>query len=148
MEAEKLKLENQLCFPLYACAKEIVRHYKPILESLDLTYTQYIVMLILWEYGSSNVRTIGEKMYLDSGTLTPLLRKLEAKGYITRRRLDNDERNLMIDLTPAGKELQQKAEKVPDDIAKCVNLSAQEATVLYKILYKLLDGMEKNERNN
>ena len=96
---EQLKLENQLCFPLYAAAKEVVRKYKPFLDELDLTYTQYIAMMVLWEHESMNVKELGSKLYLDSGTLTPLLKKLEAKGYISRCRCKEDERNLIIQIT-------------------------------------------------
>ena len=102
---EKLKLENQLCFPLYACSKEVIKKYKPILDEFDLTYTQYITMMVLWEYGSINVKTLGDMLFLDSGTLTPLLKKLESKGYITRNRDKNDERNLIISITDSGKKL-------------------------------------------
>ena len=94
-----LKLENQLCFPLYACSKEIIRRYKPLLNELDLTYTQYITMMVLWDKKEINVKTLGEKIFLDSGTLTPVLKKLESKGYIERNRASDDERNLIITIT-------------------------------------------------
>ncbi len=142
---DNLKLENQLCFPLYVCSKEIIRKYKPTLEKLDLTYTQYIVMLILWEYGEMNVSAIGEKMYLDSGTLTPLLRKLEEKKYIICKRLDDDKRNVVVELSEQGLALRDKAVQVPDYIAKCVNLTEQEALTLYRLLYKVLIGIENKE---
>ena len=100
---EQLKLENHLCFPLYAAAKEVVRKYKPYLDELDLTYTQYITMMVLWENESMNVKELGSKLYLDSGTLTPLLKKLESKGYITRKRSTTDERNIIISITSLGK---------------------------------------------
>ena len=96
MESDSLKLENQLCFPLYACSKEVIRKYKPYLDKYDLTYTQYIAMMVLWEEKKVNVKELGQKLFLDSGTLTPLLKKLEQKGYIERKRSENDERNLYI----------------------------------------------------
>lgn len=104
-----LKLSNQLCFPLYACAKEIVRRYKPYLDELDLTYTQYIAMMVLWEKKEMNVKELGECIYLDSGTLTPLLKKLEAKGYVERHRSKEDERNLIIRITETGEALRTRA---------------------------------------
>ena len=135
---EKLKLENQLCFPLYACSKEVIKKYKPILDEFDLTYTQYITMMVLWEYGSINVKTLGDMLFLDSGTLTPLLKKLESKGYITRNRDKNDERNLIISITDSGKKLKDDAMCVPDKIGKCICLTNDEAIELYRLLYKVL----------
>lgn len=136
---EQLKLENQLCFPLYAAAKEVVRKYKPYLDELDLTYTQYIAMLVLWEKESLNVKELGSMLYLDSGTLTPLLKKLEAKGYVTRRRCKEDERNLIICITEKGEALKEKAAKVPNEMAcKYVNLTKEEIEMVYHTLYKLL----------
>ena len=134
-----LKLENQLCFPLYAASKEVIRKYKPFLDKLDLTYTQYIVMLVLWENGNVNVKELGEKLFLDSGTLTPLLKKIEDKGYIIRNKSEYDERNLVISLTKDGKILKSKALDVPKGISKCVNLTNEEAMTLYNILYKILE---------
>ena len=135
---DSLKLENQLCFPLYACAKEITRHYRPFLEKIDLTYTQYIVMMVLWEENKINVKRLGEKLFLDSGTLTPLLKSLEAKGYITRSRSKDDERNLNVEITDLGKALRDKALDVPKSMSTCINLSSEEAEILYKVLYKIL----------
>ena len=135
---DSLKLENQLCFPLYACSKEIVRRYQPLLEKLDLTYTQYIVMMVMWEQKEINVKTLGEKLFLDSGTLTPLLKSLEAKGYITRSRSKDDERNLNVEITDLGKALRDKALDVPKSMSTCINLSPEEAEILYKVLYKIL----------
>lgn len=136
---EQLKLENQLCFPLYAAAKEVVRKYKPYLDELDLTYTQYITMMVLWEKESLNVKELGSVLYLDSGTLTPLLKKLESKGYITRCRCKEDERNLIICITEKGDALKEKAASIPDDVAcKYVNLTDEEVKVMYHALYKLL----------
>ena len=100
-----LKLGNQLCFPLYACSREIIKSYKPFLDEIDLTYTQYIAMMVLWEHKTMNVKAMGEQLYLDSGTLTPVLKKLESKGYITRQRSTADERNLVVTITDAGEVL-------------------------------------------
>ena len=136
---EQLKLENQLCFPLYAAAKEVVRKYKPFLDELDLTYTQYITMMVLWENESMNVKELGSKLYLDSGTLTPLLKKLESKGYITRSRCKEDERNLIIQITPAGDALKERASHIPGCMTeKWVNISKEEIKSMYHSLYKLL----------
>ena len=116
-EYNSLKLENQLCFPLYACSKEIIKRYKPYLNEIDLTYTQYIVMMVLWEKEEINIKTLGERLYLDSGTLTPLLKKLETKGYIKRDRLETDERNLNLVITEKGKKLKEKAKGITEKIA-------------------------------
>jgi len=139
---EQLKLENQLCFPLYACAKEIVRRYQPSLEPLGLTYTQYLVMLALWEYGEQTVKELGRRLWLDSGTLTPVLKKLDAKGYVSRRRSSDDERSVRICATEAAQALAERAAEVPAKIGGCVCLSAQEAKELHKLLYRILAGME------
>lgn len=136
-----LKLENQLCFPLYACAKEIVRRYKPYLDELDLTYTQYIAMLVLWEHKRMNVKELGNSLYLDSGTLTPVLKKLEAKKYISRERSKEDERNLIIAITPEGEKLKEKAVEVPYKMGQCIHLRPEEATQLYGLLHQLLRDM-------
>ena len=144
---DSLKLKNQLCFPLYACSKEIIKNYKPFLDKIDLTYTQYIVMMVLWEARVINVKDLGEQLYLDSGTLTPLLKKLESKGYITRNRSDKDERNLMIKVTDKGMELREEALGVPQEVSKCVKLTSEEASFLYKILYKMIGNME-GEKNH
>ena len=134
-----LKLENQLCFPLYACSREIVKKYKPFLDELDLTYTQYITMMVMWERKQINVKELGECLFLDSGTLTPLLKKLEQKGWVTRQRAKSDERVLIVTLTPAGEELRKQAVTVPQKMACCVKLSQEEVRTLYTLLYKLLD---------
>lgn len=136
---DMLKIEHQLCFPLYACSREIIKQYKPFLDKIDLTYTQYIVMMVMWEKKCVNVKELGECLYLDSGTLTPLLKKLEAKKLITRMRSEKDERNLVVTITDVGEALKEKAVEVPEQIAKCTNLSPQEAESLYHILYKMLD---------
>ena len=129
---EALRLDNQLCFPLYACAKEIVRRYKPFLDEIDLTYTQYIVMMVLWEEREINVKELGSRLYLDSGTLTPVLKRLEQKGLITRQRGDKDERVLTVSITKEGDELKDKAVEIPVKMAGCVSLEPQDAAELYR----------------
>ncbi len=138
---ESLKLSNQLCFPLYACSKEIIRKYKPYLDEIDLTYTQYIAMMVLWEKKTVNVKMLGECLYLDSGTLTPVLKKLESKGYITRERSSEDERNLVVSITPEGEKLKDKALSIPPSMGSCVKLTAEEYQVLYKLLYKIIGNV-------
>lgn len=140
---EALKLDNQLCFPLYACAKEIVRRYKPFLDEIDLTYTQYIAMMVLWEEREINVKELGSRLYLDSGTLTPVLKRLEQKGLITRQRDDKDERVLIVSITKEGDELKDKAVEIPVKMAGCVSLGPQDAAELYRLLHKLLAGFEQ-----
>lgn len=141
-EYESLRLENQICFPLYACSKEIVRRYKPFLDELDLTYTQYIAMLVMWEQKRINVKNMGRLLFLDSGTLTPVLKKLEQKGYILRTRSADDERVVIANLTEKGERLKRRAVLVPQKVTKCVNLSREEAELLYALLYKALDRSE------
>ena len=138
-----LRLENQLCFPLYACSKEVVRRYTPLLNELGLTYTQYITMMVLWEREHVTVKELGEALYLDSGTLTPLLKKLESKGYIERHRCEDDERSLMVSLTEEGRQLREKALEVPQKISCCLKISKEERIELYKLLYKVLDGVKE-----
>lgn len=136
---EVLKIENQLCFPLYVCSKEIIKKYKPYLEKIDLTYTQYITMMILWEVKEINVKSLGDRLFLDSGTLTPLLKKLEQKEYITRNKSSKDERKLIISITPKGEELKTLAKDIPTSIGKCLNLNEKESIQLYNLLYKVLN---------
>ncbi len=142
---DPLKLENQLCFPLYACSREIIKKYRPLLEKLDLTYTQYIAMMVLWEQRKLSVKELGKKLYLDSGTLTPVLKSLEAKGFVSRNRSTEDERVLMVEITKKGDALKEKAISIPQELGKCIVLSPDEAACLYKILYKLLDGSENGQ---
>ena len=137
-----LKLENQLCFPLYAAAKETVKLYRPLLEKMNLTYTQYIAMLVFWEHKKMNVKELGEKLYLDSGTLTPVLKSLEAKGFVRRYRSTEDERVLLVEVTEAGKALRDQALSIPAQMACHVVLSPEESITLYKLLYKLLSAIE------
>lgn len=141
---DHLKLESQLCFPLYVCSKEIIRRYKPYLDELDLTYTQYITMMVLWDKKEINVKELGACLFLDSGTLTPVLKKLEAKGYIVRARSAEDERNLHIMITGAGEKLRERAVSVPEKMSRCVDLMPEEAAQLYQLLYKIL-GQFKND---
>lgn len=132
------KLDNQVCFPLYAASREIIKLYKPYLDQISLTYTQYLAMLVLWEQGSVNVKELGSKLYLDSGTLSSVLKKLEEKGYVTRARSKADERNLIIQITPEGNALQPYAAQIPEQVAQEVTLKTEESEVLYHLLYKLL----------
>lgn len=135
---DSLKLKNQLCFPLYAASKEIVRMYKPVLDKFDLTYTQYITMMVMWEHEEMNVKELGEYLYLDSGTLTPVLKKLEQKGWVTRSRSMEDERILKITLTKEGEALKDQALLIPQTLGSCIELDKEEAEGLYKALYKIL----------
>ena len=133
-----LKLENQLCFPLYVCSKEIIRRYTPFLEPLGLTYTQYIAMIVLWEEGEINVKEMGRKLFLDSGTLTPLLKKLETKGYIKREPSKNDGRSLIISITDEGEALKEQAVNIPEMVCGCINLPPEKSAALNEILNELL----------
>ena len=135
---DALKLENQMCFPIYACSREMIKRYKPYLDELDLTYTQYITMMVMWEQKEINVKELGEKLLLDSGTLTPLLKKLETKGYITRERSKQDERNLIVRISSAGEKLKKAASQIPEKMAACSKITPEEAQTLYKILYKII----------
>ena len=140
---DALKLENQLCFPLYACSKEIVRKYKPFLDELDLTYTQYIAMMVLWEHKQISVKDMGALLYLDSGTLTPVLKKLEQKGYLVRARDSQDERVLNVTITELGEKLKKDAVLVPQKMGCCVCLEKEDADELYRLLHKVLGVLGK-----
>lgn len=133
-----LKLENQLCFPLYAASREIVKKYRPYLDELGITYTQYVTMMVFWEEKKINVKSLGGRLFLDSGTLTPVLKSLEAKGLVRRYRSTVDERVLMVEITEAGEKLKERAVKIPAAVAGCVGLEPDEAAQLYKLLHKLL----------
>ena len=135
---EKLKLENQLCFPLYVCAKEVVRRYTPLLEPLGLTYTQYIAMMVMWEHKSISIRDMGKLLFLDSGTLTPMLKKMEKAGWIQRKRSEIDERMVIITITDRGEALHDMAAEIPAKMAGCVTLENDEALQLYSLLHKLM----------
>lgn len=137
-----LKLENQLCFPLYAAAREVVKRYRPYLDAIDLTYTQYITMMVMWEQKEITVKALGEKLFLDSGTMTPVLKSLEAKGFVARKRSTTDERSVSVFLTDSGEALKKKAVDIPAKVAGCVGLSGEEALQLYRLLYKVL-GVEE-----
>ena len=136
---EMLKLENQLCFPLYACAKEVVRKYTPLLEPLGLTYTQYIAMMVMWEHKSISIKDMGKLLFLDSGTLTPMLKKMEKAGWICRKRSEEDERMVIISITERGEELHVKASEIPVKMAGCVTLKSDEAMQLYTLLHKMMN---------
>ena len=135
---EALKLKNQICFPLYACAKEVVKAYKPYLDELDLTYTQYITMMVMWEHKELRVKDVGKCLFLDSSTLTPLLKRLEEKCYVTRRRSAEDERDLIVTITDSGEALKERAVTVPERLSACVELDPQKAQALYALLYEVL----------
>lgn len=139
-----LKLKNQLCFPLYSVANLIVRSYKPLLDKIDLTYTQYITMMVLWEKDSINEKELCDSLFLKSNTITPLLKKLKEKGYISIHKDSKDQRNIIISLTKEGEELKDKAKDIPPSIAKDVGLSMEEAKYLYDILYKILEANYDN----
>ena len=136
---EALKLSRQLCFPLYACSREMIKLYKPYLDELGLTYAQYITMMVLWEHNAMTVKALGQELYLDSGTLTPLLKKLEEKGLVTRRRSDQDERNLIVTITELGESMKDRALHIPAEMTKCVNLPKEDIRDLYRMLYQMLE---------
>ncbi|MDE7229414.1 MAG: MarR family transcriptional regulator [Oscillospiraceae bacterium] len=140
---DALKLENQLCFPLYVCAKEIVKAYTPYLDELGITYTQYITMMVMWEHKELRVKEIGEHLYLDSGTLTSVLKKLEEKGFVTRRRSEKDERDLIVTITDSGEELKNRAVHIPEQLGACVELDPQNAKELYDLLYEVIGKLTK-----
>ena len=135
---DALKLENQICFPLYACSKEIVRAYTPYLGELGITYTQYITMMVMWEHKELRVKEVGKRLCLDSGTLTPVLKKLDEKGFVTRRRSDADERDVIVSITESGEALKEQAVHIPEKLSSCIDLEPQKATALYELLYELL----------
>lgn len=138
---ENLKLEKQICFPLYACAKEVVKQYRPFLEPMNLTYTQYLAMMVFWEERKINVKELGEKLYLDSGTLTPVLKSLEQKGYVHRYRSTEDERVLLVEITEAGDALREQARDIPEKITNSINMDSQEIVELYDLLHKILEKL-------
>ena len=133
-----LKLDNQLCFPLYACSREIVRQYTPYLEPLGLTYTQYITLMALWEHGILSVKDMGKLLHLDSGTLTPVLKKLEEKGFVNRRRSREDERSLIVSLTEKGEALREQAVEIPAKVTGGLRLPQEDIQALYRLLNKML----------
>ena len=133
-----LKLDNQLCFPLYACSREIVRQYTPYLEPLGLTYTQYITLMALWEHRMLSVKDMGKLLHLDSGTLTPVLKKLEEKGLVNRRRSREDERSLIVSLTEKGEALRERAVEIPAKVTGGLRLPQEDVQALYRLLNKML----------
>ena len=135
---DALKLENQICFPLYACSKEIVKRYTPLLDEINLTYTQYITMMVLWENKEVNVKELGKHLFLDSGTLTPVLKKLEQKGFVSRKRDTKDERVLNVAVTEKGMELRESAVDIPERVSEGVQMTMEEAIQLHALLRKLL----------
>ncbi len=137
---DALKLENQLCFPLYAASRDVIKQYKTSLDKLDLTYTQYIVMLVLWDRKQITTKEMGRMLHLDSGTLTPLLKKMEGKGLVSRKRSEFDERNLTVTITEKGLALRDEAIDIPGQIAQCNVLDKEETETLYKLLYKIMDA--------
>ncbi len=145
---EELKLKNQLCYPIYLCSKEIIRKYSKYLDTIDLTYTQYVVMMYFWEVNKSNVKDLANTILIDSSTLTPLLKKLEQKGFIKRNKDTVDERNLVLKLTKKGEKLKDKAKDIPKEMGKCLNLSEEESKTLYTILYKVLHNIEEEIKND
>ncbi len=145
MDYEKLKLENQLCFPLYACSREIIRMYKPFLDEIGLTYTQYIAMMVMWERKQVTVKKMGELLYLDSGTLTPLLKKMEAAGLLSRSRAKEDERSVIVTLTEKGERLKDQAATIPDRMFQCIPVNEKEFKDLYRLLYQILGQNGHNQ---
>ena len=142
---EAMKLSNQLCSPLYAAARSVINLYTPHLKPLGLTYTQYIVFLVLWEKKTATVGELCDTLMLDNGTLTPLLKKMQAAGYIERHRSEKDDRVVVISLTGAGEALQERAKAIPRKVGDCIDLPPEKAETLYKLLYELLDSQKKRE---
>ncbi|MBO6157764.1 MAG: MarR family transcriptional regulator [Firmicutes bacterium] len=138
MADPRFKLENQLCFPLYAAARKVTGLYTPYFHDLGITYTQYVVFMVLWEQDGLTIGELGSKLRLDSGTLTPLLKKMEEKGYVTRKRSTEDERIVRIYLTDNGRSVQDALLDVPEKVSCCIDLTPEEAATLYGLLYKIL----------
>lgn len=134
---EQLNLSQQVCFPIYAFAKEIINQYRPMLDAIELTYPQYLVMMVLWEHDSQTVNQLGGKLHLDSGTLTPLLKRLETKSLVSRTRSTTDERIVNITLTQKGKELQTQAATIPQQLMKAMNLEMEDLEELKRIITKI-----------
>lgn len=142
MAYEQLKLENQVCFPLYACSRKIVKLYKPFLDEIGLTYTQYITMMVMWDRSSITAKELGDILYLDSGTLTPLLKRLEKGGLINRQRGTDDERNLVITITGKGMDLKEEAQAIPAKLRECVDLPDHKLIELHSLLHEILGKKE------
>jgi len=144
---EELKLQNQVCFPLYSLSREITNHYRPLLEEINLTYPQYLVMMILWEEKTLTVNEIGKKLFLDSGTLTPLLKRLQLKGFVVKERKKTDERVVEIKLSDLGNELQDKAAFIPEKLMKSMDVTYDELILLKKIVLKIINKAKQNQVN-
>ena len=143
VEFDPLKLENQLCFPLYAASRALIRQYHPYLSALDLTYTQYVAMMALWENAPLSVKELCQRLYLDTGTLTPLLKAMEQKGLLIRRRSETDERSVLVSLTEKGEALREQALSVPAQVGGCVRMDPPRAQQLYELLYELMESLSK-----
>ena len=139
---EAMKLKHQLCFPLYAAARCVVNLYTPLLKPLGLTYTQYITFLVLWEQDGITVGELCDRLMLDNGTLSPLLKKMQQAGYLERKRSEKDDRVVLITLTDEGRALQEKAKDVPGKVASCIDLSPEKAQQLYSLLYELMENQK------
>jgi DNA-binding MarR family transcriptional regulator len=137
---EAMKLSNQMCFPLYAASRSVISLYTPWLKPLVLTYTQYLVFLVLWERDGITVGEICNRLMLDNGTLSPLLKKMQQAGYIDRKRSEEDDRIVLITLTEEGRALQEKAKEIPGKVAECIDLSPEKAQMLYTLLYEMLEN--------
>ena len=142
---DPLKLSNQICFPLYAASREVIKQYRPYLDEIDLTYTQYVTMMVIWEHKKISVGELGRQLFLDSGTLTPVLKNLESKGLVSRYRSPADERVLIVEITDAGEALRDRAVTIPPRMASCVSLTPEEAGTLYRLLYKILGRNDEIE---
>ena len=142
---EQLMLDNQLCFSLYVCSKEIIKMYKPLLDPLHLTYTGYIILMALWEKDDITVKELGNRLYLDSGTLTPMLKKLETQNYIRRIRSSSDERNVFIQLTQNGRDLRKKALQIPKSMICNLSLPLEAAGSLLTLLHQLMNSFTNKE---
>lgn len=138
---EMLKLERQLCFPLYAVSREIIKKYKPYLDQIDLTYTQYITMMVLWEHEEIMVKELGSKLFLDSGTLTPVLNALVSKGFAVRKRSETDKRDVYAVITDEGRALKKQAAEIPAKVGACLPLSPEDTMTLYRILHEMMDNL-------
>ena len=144
-EFDPLNIKNQLCFPIYACAREIQKAYTPFLEELDITYTQYITLMVMWEHKNISVKELGQILYLDSGTLTPVVKNLEKKGLVTKHRDPADERSVIVSITDSGMALKEQAKEIPQKISCACNLPKEDALQLYSLIYKLLGKVSNNE---
>ncbi len=138
---DALKLDDQLCFPLYAASREVIKSYRPFLDAVGLTYTQYITMMVIWEVRKINVKELCDRLFLDSGTLTPVLKSLEAKGYITRNRSKEDERILIVEITETGEKLKERAAEIPNKVSQRLKIALDDAKTLNSLLQKLLSAV-------